>query len=663
MGKQITRTGLTANAISKQVRMLHCAQERVHESLQRVEKLVQLKTAVSEVDKANREGDYLTASKKINEIFLRNKSLKKEKLDFEQVDKLSFDTLKQLQEEIKEKVKDKCQEAYEKKDLQSVLPYAEMFAYLDCRAQGLQLRCKTLKSLFRKELEEEQPPLVLISNYSSKYGEPDHVHMVDGVVHLLTQKFSKEAKKLESVYGVGAVLQLAHSIHNLSVEVLGPIVNQYRMKAIQPIVKLLPGHSRSSSDDDSSMPDTKQVDDKLEELKFMCCDLKTLDFVLRKNAEQALISIDESENPAEFEEGCKKKLKIGTFLDNAVYDLVSDYVALEQYLMRQNVKLAIKRDELPPDQIFSTMVLDTFKLLRMAAERSFDTFDVEAACATVNYIHEILEDDYKKHLSHQLNEITGQGSKFGSLFEQKEPEDPSKIYILLNNICRSSTFAQKLKEFLEEHTEENFDGLDPKDRRKMLNIIEILNEDIRSFSRLARRGVEHHFRNLQHLVDDNVSFKVMKYDLLKSELENSRIGYGWVDQFISAVSAKLEELKSLFTDQNFERFIDILMNHLIFMVENFLWRKQFTSFGGLHLEHEIRTLLKFFNKFTLTGVREKFSNLRDMAQILQIASIDELSVLLGHSKLDLSLVKRTLGLRKDLKKEEIEKMWSQWDCS
>ena len=58
------------------------------------------------------------------------------------------------------------------------------------------------------------------------------------IVERITEKYAKQAKKLEDIYGVGAVLQLAHEMQNLSLEVLFPIVNQYRSQNIDPVVTL-----------------------------------------------------------------------------------------------------------------------------------------------------------------------------------------------------------------------------------------------------------------------------------------------------------------------------------------------------------------------------------------------------------------------------------------
>jgi hypothetical protein len=63
--------------------------------------------------------------------------------------------------------------------------------------------------------------------------------MMFDIVERITEKYAKQAKKLEDIYGVGAVLQLAHEMQNLSLEVLFPIVNQYRSQNIDPVVTML----------------------------------------------------------------------------------------------------------------------------------------------------------------------------------------------------------------------------------------------------------------------------------------------------------------------------------------------------------------------------------------------------------------------------------------
>jgi hypothetical protein len=58
-----------------------------------------------------------------------------------------------------------------------------------------------------------------------------------------------------------------------------------------------------------------------------------------------LVAITETENAAEFEEGCQCNLKQGTELDRAVETLVTQYIELEQYLMRKNIEIVKKQNK------------------------------------------------------------------------------------------------------------------------------------------------------------------------------------------------------------------------------------------------------------------------------------------------------------------------------
>eukprot|EP00494_Astrolonche_serrata_P034221 UN34490 len=176
--------------------------------------------------------------------------------------------------------------------------------------------------------------------------------------------------------------------------------------------------------------------------------------------------------------------------------------------MDQNIKLAISKDELMENEQCSCMVGDTFRILKHSAIRAFDTQDINAACVIVNLIFQILEDSYKDFLTKQLNEVLGLNSnKLITVFQQ-EKEDYTKAIITLNNMDQSAEFTRRLKETLEDQTEKTFDDLDQKDRRKMHNCIENLNESIKGFSRNAETGVKYHFRNYAFLVDDNITSNV-----------------------------------------------------------------------------------------------------------------------------------------------------------
>jgi len=649
--KQIQRTGLAAESISKQVRLLDRAQSNVQSALTRVSKMIELKAAVTAVDRAfNKDKDYETAAKTCHDILSRDKA---ENLGFESVDQTSYVLLLELQENVRKVVEEECQKACNAENIDSVIKFARMYAYLDNRAEGLKLHSACLAKILRKHYQENA--LVL----TSSYGDADHMTMIEQITEALFEKFPVWATEIEEIYGVGAALQLCRDMQSLISEILGPIAKQYYTKKILPVVKSV----KSAPPDSKPTYDIHDVKEILEDCtEYVLNDLVSCDFLVRKNAESALISLNETDNPAQFSEGAKTPLPVRTYLDDQIGNLVESYTRLEHWLCQEFLKRAISKNENPPDELTSTVVMDTFSILQQAAARAFKPHHIDAVCTVVNHIKGILdgEDSYFDLLREDLENL--QRTRMAALWNQQQAEeDEALVYVALNNVSRSAQHISSLKEILEDKMQEDFGDIEQKEKRKLSFLLDDFDVLVKKFDGLAEDKMRKHFENYQkRFVDDVIVDTELNYQLSEQEFGMEQMKFTFVDKFKRGVEKPLADMREKFTEENFRRFANILLLHLVeTIVEKIKKHKfgKFTNWGGMLLQGQIRTLTSYFNdNYDLPGVREKFSRLRNIVELLQIKELAEVTIFLSQPKVDPRFVKQILRLRIDFSQEQIDRL-------
>ena len=75
---------------------------------------------------------------------------------------------------------------------------------------------------------------------------------------------------------------------------------------------------------------------------------------------------------------------------------LGDYIALEQYFMSENVKLAISLDSSEQDQLTTSMLDDVFFIVKKCVGRAVSSQNVDCICAVLNNACTLLESDFLK---------------------------------------------------------------------------------------------------------------------------------------------------------------------------------------------------------------------------------------------------------------------------
>jgi hypothetical protein len=136
----------------------------------------------------------------------------------------------------------------------------------------------------------------------------------------------------------------------------------------------------------------------------------------------------------------------------SIQELIGYYVALEEYFMSENVKKAVKIDELVADGLTTSMVDDVFYVLQSCTRRAISTSNIRSVLQVINHTGTLLNNDFSEALQRKIREP----SLFLKLFSQGVAVTKVGIEVAtaLNNVDVSAEYVGKLKHDIEEHSYE-----------------------------------------------------------------------------------------------------------------------------------------------------------------------------------------------------------------
>jgi conserved oligomeric Golgi complex subunit 4 len=166
--------------------------------------------------------------------------------------------------------------------------------------------------------------------------------------------------------------------------------------------------------------------------------------------------------------------------------------------------------------------------------------------------------------------------------------------------------------------------------------------------------------------EGNIMFHLESFiDVDYNISESGFIFYENNDPLIKKFLNQFEKLTAVchskLSQNNFDIFIQECISLVIPKIELIIFKKQFTQFGGLQFDKDVRTLMLFFSNKTQKTVRDKFLRLIQIASLLKMFKINEVSDQIGEGqvmswRLTPNEIRNVLKLRKDFTIDSIQKL-------
>ncbi|KAJ8918457.1 hypothetical protein NQ315_008154 [Exocentrus adspersus] len=376
-------------------------------------------------------------------------------------------------------------------------------------------------------------------------------------------------------------------------------------------------------------------------------------FIQRKVMSDIEIGIQNSEEKDKNIKGLEQLIK-NSELSQSKHELLSHYLRLEQYFMEESVAKAVAMDTLEQSQQTSSMVDDTFFIIRKCIRRSISTGSLDGICAIINYACRVLESDFCEILKSRLR----QGYPSGYL-------DLTQAYnIALNNADSSTEYVDALCEHVLKEIEQALPNMNSNERGKLESCLSGLSSVTTNLKAIIDYGIQQlRSTAIKPRVNPWVdAFLNISHHLTEDELAAYEAGESFVQNLIMNLETLLSSFKDILTSSNYDLFTQVLTSEVTQRFEKVIFKSTFNRLGGLVLDKEVRTLAGYMTATTSWSVRDKFGRLTQIATVVNLEQLNEIYDYWGNHdsaltwRLTPTELRSILALRTDFKGDEIRRL-------
>ncbi|GIX64946.1 conserved oligomeric Golgi complex protein [Babesia caballi] len=359
---------------------------------------------------------------------------------------------------------------------------------------------------------------------------------------------------------------------------------------------------------------------------------------------------------------------------HALQSILSFYVRLEHASVTRGLEHAINYDSVymtSAEDGFSvatsTLVDESFFVLQKAQQRAVATGDVQAACATLNQVNDIIQDALKEGLVRNLLDSQGiykafievpdnlqRGSWYVMLqqhFERaKQPLPdslPSRFSFIhcVNNIEECVNFLGKFKAEIAASFQREFRQLGS---HSLLveSTVESLDSVLGEFDQLLDLACKCTLNILKfHVTDPLNRFNEIDFNCDEESYTSYLSENPFVEDLIAVLRAVFGHLSALYSPATGARCVDDLVERICKFMEHSILSKRFTIYGAVYLDGAVRSLMQVCTAHD-QRTRRQFSSLLLISDVLNCGSRAELSQFKDKNASE--FVEQYFALRTDL---------------
>ena len=487
---------------------------------------------------------------------------------------------------------------------------------------------------------------------------------------------------VETYYGPGRLMSVVSFLQkecDTQVKLIIMEFNKHRqvhkkISQISEIAKL----SNSSSFSKIEKLDPKDLDILIQEITVMHVRMELyIKFIRRKvmaDIEISVLVVEERNNHIMLLD----KLINGSDLSRRKHELLSLYLQLEQYFMEESVSKAVGIDSTDTSQQTSSMVDDTFFIIRKCIRRAISSGSLDGICAVINIACAVLESDFCGILRGRLRQ--GYPSGYLDLTQaynvlqtsiqhgRLQPSDTEQVrttfIIALNNADASTEYVETLCDSVLSDVQKAIPNMNANEQGKLESCLSGLSAVITNLKDVINYGMQQlRVSVIKPRISPWVdSFLNINHQLSEDELSEYEAGESFVQTLIMNLNTLLSSFKESLTPANYDGLIKILIGEVTARFEKVIFKSTFNRLGGLVLDKEVRSLSGYLTSTTTWSVRDKFTRLSQIATILNLERVIEILDYWGNHdgaltwRLTPTEVRTIMGLRIDFKLEEIQRL-------
>nr|XP_039263013.1 conserved oligomeric Golgi complex subunit 4-like [Styela clava] len=678
-----------AENISSKVRQLDLAKNHVFEAIQRVDDILDLKFCTDGVKTAMESNDYEQAAANIHRYLCLDENVIQQSIIAgmeSSTINASLTVLREARVQMSKVVSEQFDLAVKEGDLTAVERFFKIFPLLKKEEEGLEKFAKFLRQEIAKSSQENLKLALKLDSNDRRF----HVLFADTLTLLfegIARTVEKQQPLVETYYGPGKLFML---VKNLQQEcdiqaryVLDKFESFRKFKwKIQQVQNAFVNRGRSADDLNRKSFDPRDIEPLLAEVTLISARCELYLRFLRRRVQADIDIVYQTEEEKKENKSELLKWVTNCDLSHKMQEIVGGYILMEEYYMRESASKAIQLDTIEEGSLTSSMVDDTFFILKQCIKRAMTSSSIDCVCAMLNHAASVLDSDFRSVLTTRIKagfssggmldnissaynvmQTSLQQGKLGSVDEQNAMARQMFI-TTLNNCDVASQHVQTLKRSLEAEVFKVFVKLPKQDLAKLESCFSDLVALSSNFKDLLEAGVTELSSScikpeIRPLI---TNFLSVSHILSESDFATYEANDPWAEQLIYALQQLTDKFHEALSSMIYDQLISHLTNEIAIQLEKVVFKSTFNRLGGMQFDKELRSLVSFLTTTTTWTVRDRFARLTQTATILNLDRVDEILDYWGHNsgpltwRLTPAEVRRVLALRADFGSDEICKL-------
>merc|ERR1712176_396278 len=135
-----------------------------------------------------------------------------------------------------------------------------------------------------------------------------------------------------------------------------------------------------------------------------------------------------------------------------------------------------------------------------------------------------------------------------------------------------------------------------------------------------------------HLTPMLDPLRTLDYKIDESQYNDFQVNDPFAKGFNSQAGVIHQHMQAVLNTTSCDEIMQLMAEQTCKRIENSAFDKKFSFFGALQFESDVRALSSFFTSVSEQALRHKFAKLREMSDLLNVESINELQELYGEMR-------------------------------
>ncbi|KAK9878442.1 hypothetical protein WA026_022082 [Henosepilachna vigintioctopunctata] len=674
----------SSEQISGKIRALDSARSRVDECQGRVCDLIDLEICSQGVQTAILDADYEKGAAHVHRFLSMDQFLlQKTATDVENVSNTlkSVRTLEDAASQLRSIVEHKFTEAVRNEDLVSIERFFKIFPLLGMHDVGIKEFCMYLRGKVAFAAEKNLKTAIT-TPLSDKRQSVIFADTLTLLFEGLAKVVDVHQPLVETYYGPGRLFTAVNILQKECDIQVRRIFNEW-MKSRQITTKMQQINETNKMSANSSFGKLERIDPK--DLDILIGEITLMHyrselyvrFIHRKVLADIDVGIPDVKNRDDAMNSFSNSMKCSE-LAQLKHELLSHYLRLEQYFMEESINKAVAMDFVDSAQQTSSMVDDTFFIVKKCIRRSISTGNLDGICAIINTACGVLENDFCDVLRSKLKQgypsgyldltqaynVLQSSIQQGRLQSGDTEQSRTAFIVALNNADSCTEYVDALCESVLKEIEQALPGMNANEHGKLESCLSGLSSVTSNLKDIIDYGIQ---QLRSSVIKPRVNpwvdaFLNISHQFTEEELSVYEAGETFVQTLIMNLESLLSSFRDVLTESNFDAFVSALTTEVTQRLEKVILKSSFNGLGGLILDKEVRSLASYITAATSWSVRDKFARLTQIATVLNLEQVSEITDYWGSHdgaltwRLTPSELKSFMLLRTDFKSEDVKRL-------